>query len=203
VTYKGETISLIEEGAQGQLRREPHLFLELECDRPLVGPARWRLNDVDQVKVGRGGSRCSNVASRVLSIQVPDGRVSVEHVEIRRTDGVWIARDLGAKNRMLVDGQSTAEAELGNGDLLQLGHTFLRFRTDVLAVGPATVDFQAGVGPLSTLSLAFAAVVERSAAIARSRVPVLLVGGSGTGRKCWPGASTRNPAAEGCSRRFS
>src|SRR5262249_19753447 len=112
-------------------------------------------------------------------IQVPDGRVSVEHIEIRRTDGAWIARDLGAKNRMLVDGRSTAEAELTNGELLQLGHTFLRFRTDVLAVGPAAVDFEAipgGVGPLSTLSPTFAAVVERPAAIARGRVPVLLVG---------------------------
>jgi transcriptional regulator of acetoin/glycerol metabolism len=186
VTEKGDTLSLVQEGSPGQVRREPHLFLELECDRPLVGPARWRLAGIEQIRIGRGGARRSQVAGKVLSIQVPDGRVSVEHVEIRRADGRWIARDLGAKNRMIVDGQPTTEMELSGGDLLQLGHTFLRFRTDVLAVGPATLDFQAvpeGVGPLSTLSPPFAAVVERSAAVARGRVPVLLVGESGTGKE--------------------
>src|SRR5262249_31870926 len=108
------------------------------------------------------------------------------HIEIRRADGGWIARDLGAKNRMIVEGQPTTETELSNGDLLQLGHTFFRFRTDVLAMGPAIVDFQAGpegVSPLGTLSPALAAVVERSAAVARGRVPVLLVGESGTGKE--------------------
>jgi transcriptional regulator of acetoin/glycerol metabolism len=185
VADKGDTLSLVEENVPGQARRVPHLFLELECDRPLVGPARWRLVGIEQVRVGRGGARRSKVASKVLSIQVPDGWMSVEHIEIRHVDGGWIARDLGAKNRMLIDGQAASEAELSNGDLLQLGHTFFRFRTDVPDVGPATVDFQGleGVGPLSTLSPAFGAVVERSAAVARGRVPVLLVGESGTGKE--------------------
>ena len=183
---KGNTLSLVEEGVTGQVRREPHLFLELECDRPLVGPARWRLTGIERITVGRGGARRSSIAGNVLSILVPDGRVSVEHIEIRRVDGAWIAKDLGAKNPMIVDGQTTKEAELTNGDLLQLGHTFLRFRSDVPAVGPATVDFQGipeGVSPMSTLSSSFAAAVERSAAIARGRVPVLLVGESGTGKE--------------------
>jgi hypothetical protein len=157
VADKGDTLSLVEENAPGQARRVPHLFLELECDRPLVGPARWRLTGIEQIRVGRGGARRSQVASKVLSIQVPDGWMSVEHIEIRHVDGGWIARDLGAKNRMLVDGQPTPEAELSNGDLLQLGHTFLPLPHRCARVGPVTVDFQGleGVGPLSTLSPAF------------------------------------------------
>ena len=185
MTDKGVTLSLVDESAPGQVRRVPHLFLDLECDRPLVGPARWRLTGIDQVRIGRGGARRSQVDSKVLAIQVPDGWMSSEHVEIRYSEGVWIARDRGAKNRMMVEGQPASEAELSSGDLLQLGHTFFRFRTDVPELGPATVDFQAlgGVGPLSTLSAAFGAVVERSAAVARGRVPVLLVGESGTGKE--------------------
>ena len=186
MTDKGNTLSLVEEGSSGQVRPEPHLFLELECERPLVGPARWLLMGLEQVRIGRGGARRSHVGSRHLSIQVPDGWMSVEHADIRYTDGRWIARDLGAKNGMIVEGQPASEAELSNGDLLQLGHTFFRFRTDVPALGPTSLDFQSvpeGVSPLSTLSASFGAVVERLAAVARGRVPVLLVGESGTGKE--------------------
>ncbi|HET9156260.1 MAG TPA: sigma 54-interacting transcriptional regulator [Myxococcaceae bacterium] len=186
MTEKGDTLSLVEEGAPGQVRRGPHLFLELECERPLVGPARWRLTGFEQVRVGRGGARRSHVDPKVLSIEVPDAWMSVDHIEIRYIDGTWVARDLGAKNRLIVEGQPAAEATLSNEDLLQLGHTFFRFRSDVPALGPAILDFQAmpeGVSPLSTFSPLFGAVVERSAAIARGRVPVLLVGESGTGKE--------------------
>jgi sigma-54 dependent transcriptional regulator, acetoin dehydrogenase operon transcriptional activator AcoR len=186
VTDTGNTLSLVDEGASGRARPEPHLFLELECERPLVGPARWRLSGIEHIRIGRGGARRSHIDGRSLSIEIPDGWMSVEHVEIRYAHGRWTARDLGAKNRMIVDGQQASEAELSDEDLLQLGHTFFRFRTDVLAVGPGTLDYQAiseGVGPMSTMSAAFGAVVERSAAVARGRVPVLIVGESGTGKE--------------------
>jgi sigma-54 dependent transcriptional regulator, acetoin dehydrogenase operon transcriptional activator AcoR len=185
VTQKGDTLSLVEAAGTGQVRYAPHLFLELECDRPLVGPARWRLAGLDQVKLGRGVSRHSYATGPLLHIQIPDGRMSLEHVELRQAQNRWIARDLGSKNRMFLDGIRSDEAELSDGALLQLGHTFFRFRADVPAVGPATVDFglAAGVEPLSTLSAAFGAVLERVAAIAPARVPVLLVGESGTGKE--------------------
>jgi transcriptional regulator of acetoin/glycerol metabolism len=186
VTQKGDTLSLAEPAGTGDVRRAPHLFLELECDRPLVGPARWRLSGLEQVRLGRGASRHSHATSQVLAIEVPDGWMSVEHAGLWHRDRRWIARDQGSKNRMVVDGQRVSEAELSDGALIQLGHTFFRFRAEMPAVGPAALDFQTlpgGVGPLSTLSVAFEAVLERAAAVAQGRVPVLLVGESGTGKE--------------------
>ena len=182
---RGETLSLTEDSRKGELRRAPHLFLELECDRPLVGPARWRLSATEHVRLGRGAARRSHAADRTLAIEVPDGRMSVEHVSLRREDGRWVARDQRSKNRMLVDGQVAEEAELSDGTLLQLGHTFFRFRSELPALDPPILDFQASsdVGPLSTVSPAFSLVLDRAGAVAPSRVPVLLMGESGTGKE--------------------
>jgi len=112
--------------------------------------------------------------------------MSVEHVELRRIDGKWIAFDRGSKNGMILGGRTVGEAELSDGDLLQLGHTFFRFRTDIPATGAPAVDFTSEsptMGPLGTMSMLFDGVVERAAAGAQSRVPVLLSGESGTGKE--------------------
>src|SRR5262249_3221273 len=111
---------------------------------------------------------------------------SVEHVALRREDGRWIARDQKSKNGMLVDGQAAEEAELLDGTLLQLGHTFFRFRSELPALDPPILDFQTAsgeVGPLSTVSPSVAVILQRASAIASGRVPVLLIGESGTGKE--------------------
>ena len=187
VTNKGATLSLTEEDSRKrEIRRAAHLFLEIECDRPLAGPARWRLSGVDQVYLGRGAARRARFTPRALSIEVPDGWMSVEHVALRREDGRWIAKDQGSKNKMLVDGTPCDEAELSDGALLQLGHTFFRFRDQILAVDPPSLDFESapgGIDVASTLSSSFAVILERASAVAQGKVPVLLIGESGTGKE--------------------
>ena len=183
---KGDTLSLSEPTLEREVRTAPHLFLEVECDRPLAGPARWRLRGLAQVRLGRGASRRSQIAGRMLTIEVPDGRMSVEHLELLNREGRWVARDLGSKNKLILDGQPVDEGELSDGVMLQLGHTLLRFRSEVPAVDPATLDLEhvsGGIGPLTTLSPAFRVVLDRAAAVAPGRVPVLLVGESGTGKE--------------------
>ncbi len=183
---KGDTLSLSEPTIEREVRTAPHLFLEVECDRPLAGPARWRLRGLEQVRLGRGASRRSQTAGRMLTIEVPDGRMSVEHLELMHREGRWVARDLGSKNKLILDGQPVDEVEMSDGALLQLGHTLLRFRSEVPAVDPATLDLEhvsGGIGPLTTLSPAFRLVLDRAAAVASGRVPVLLVGESGTGKE--------------------
>jgi sigma-54 dependent transcriptional regulator, acetoin dehydrogenase operon transcriptional activator AcoR len=180
------TLSLVKPSAREEVRSAPHLFLEVECDRPLAGPARWRLTGLDHVRLGRGQARRAQSGPGELAVEVPDSRMSIEHVELRQIDGGWVARDQGSKNGMLLDGRTVHEAELSDGDLLQLGHTFFRFRTDVPAIGSAAIDFANqtdAIGPLSTLSMLFDVVVERAGAAAQSRVPVLLTGESGTGKE--------------------
>ena len=186
VTQDDETLSLVETTAKEEVHRAPHLFLEMECDRPLAGPARWRLTGIEQVRLGRGQARRFRAQSLALTIEVPDGWMSVEHVELRRVDGRWIARDLGSKNGMILNGRDVREAELSDGDLVQLGHTFFRFRTDIPSTGNPAIDFESqstAIGPLSTLSALFESIVDRAAAAAQSRIPVLLRGESGTGKE--------------------
>src|SRR5262249_62112562 len=71
---------------------------------------------------------------------------------------------------------------VGNGDLLQLGHTFFRFREDLPVTGAAILDAR-DLPDSGSLSPAFALVVERAAAVAPTRVPVLLRGETGTGKE--------------------
>lgn len=184
MTGQGETLSLVDTPPQGEMPRGPHLFLEVECDRPLAGPARWRLAGLEQVRIGRGAARHTELAGRALTLQVPDSRMSVRHLELRYHHGRWTAHDPGSKNGMLLDGVRLAEAELADCNLLQLGHTLFRFRAALPIVEPATLDFeQEGVQSVSTMSAAFTRLLERAAAIAPTRVPVLLLGASGTGKE--------------------
>ena len=186
MTTKGDTLSLTDPAHVREVATAPHLFLELECDRPLAGPARWRLRGLEQVRLGRGATRRSESAARVLGIEVPDGWMSVEHLELRHTEDGWVARDLGSKNKLVLDGRKVDEAELSDGVLLQLGHTFFRFRDDFPALDPVALDLQdlpGGITPLTTLSPRFAAILERAEAIAPAKVPVLLAGESGTGKE--------------------
>jgi sigma-54 dependent transcriptional regulator, acetoin dehydrogenase operon transcriptional activator AcoR len=186
VAQNDDTLSLVEATAKAEVRRAAHLALEMECDRPLAGPARWRLTGIEHVRLGRGQTRRFQLQPRALAIEVPDGWMSVEHVELAKVDGRWIARDRGSKNGMILNGRTVSEAELSDGDLVQLGHTFFRFHTEVPATGAPAFDFESqssGIGPLSTLSSLFGGVIARATAAAQSRIPILLCGESGTGKE--------------------
>jgi sigma-54 dependent transcriptional regulator, acetoin dehydrogenase operon transcriptional activator AcoR len=186
VARKGETLSQVETPSR-EVARGSHLFLEVECERPSAGPACWRLAGLEQVTIGRGSRRSTRqISSRVLAVEIPDGWMSSEQVVLRHSEGRWTLRDLGSKNGTLVDGRRVEQAELEDGVLLQLGHTFLRFREEVPNEGPAVRGFEgaeASIGPLTTLSPAFGLVAERATRVAPSRVPVLILGESGTGKE--------------------
>jgi DNA-binding NtrC family response regulator len=186
VVDKSETLSMVEPARKREVPRAPHLFLELEGDRPLAGPARWCLAGLEQVRLGRGAARGSRTADGALSIEIPDSRMSGAHAELRPDGLRWVIQDLRSKNGTLVDGCLVEEAPLADGALVQLGHTLLRFRADAPSLEPASLDFESvpgGPTPLSTQSAAYGAVLARAAAAAPSRVPILLVGESGTGKE--------------------
>ena len=165
----------------------PYLFLEIECERPAVGPARHLLAEVECVRLGRGPRRMARkVGDGVLEIDVPDGWMSKAHAELTREKDGWTARDLGSKNGTLVDGERVQTSELLDQTLVQVGRTFFRFRTDLRVSGPANLvgeELPEGPAGLATLSHQFREVVLRGMAVATSRVPVLLRGETGTGKE--------------------
>src|SRR5262249_23005369 len=91
VRQKGNTLSLIEVKGSDGPRTEPCLDLEVECERPMVGPARYGLSGLEEVLIGRGAHRAArrDGAAR-LEVEVPDGSMSAVHVRIRRHARDWL-----------------------------------------------------------------------------------------------------------------
>lgn len=169
------------------LHPEPCLFLELECDRPLAGPARYRLGGRDRVLFSRGQSRAARFEGHgQLVIEIPDGTVSVEHADLQKVHGRWLLTDRGSRNGTEVDGRRIETVRISDGALFRLGRTFFRFHAAFSVEGPVALDFadlRPGRTGLLTLSPAFGVVLKRAEAVAGTRVPVLLRGESGTGKE--------------------
>src|SRR5712664_1531741 len=169
---------------------KPYLFLAFKCDRPLEGGARFSLEDADVVTVGRGGSlqieRGHDGGVTTLKISVPDGRMSALHARLQRVLGSWVVEDLGSKNGTLIDGKRVTTSPLADCALLELGHSFFVFREALPRAEPAFLDsrdLRPVARGMATLSPAFAAILQRVVAFARSQVPVLVRGESGTGKE--------------------
>jgi DNA-binding NtrC family response regulator len=185
----GQSDTLSQSDAQETKKRRfaPYLFVEIECERPLLGPARHLLADVDRVLLGRGPQRMARrPGDGVLEIALPDGWMSKAHAELRREQDGWTIRDLGSKNGTLVEGESIQTADLPDRGLVQLGRTFFSFRSGLPVWGAANLeaeDLPRSPSGVATLSAPFEEVLARSRAVAVSRVPVLLRGESGSGKE--------------------
>ncbi|WP_437283879.1 sigma 54-interacting transcriptional regulator [Sorangium sp. So ce406] len=165
----------------------PFLFLVLQCQRPLDPSARLSLDGVDEVRFGRGPVRSierrTEGGRALLDVRLEDGWVSSRHARITRDGGRLRLEDLGSRNGTFVNGVPRQSAQLAEGDVIELGHTFFLFRE------VAAPDEDAGdAAPGQPLGLAtFApALADRFAAlraIAPANIPVVLQGESGTGKE--------------------
>src|SRR5882724_3517007 len=110
-------------------RREPHLLVALECDRPTALSTRHRLGQGGSVILGRGGTRIATRSgdhrATKLELKIADPRMSSVHARLDGALGRWRVSDLGSKNGVRVNGQAVREQLLADGDLLELGHTLL------------------------------------------------------------------------------
>ncbi|HXN32157.1 MAG TPA: sigma-54-dependent Fis family transcriptional regulator, partial [Polyangiaceae bacterium] len=172
----------------------PHLFLVLECGRPWAGGARHDLAGIDQILIGRGPKRSvsRSLASglRVLELHVPDRHMSQKHARISRTDRGFAFEDLGSTNGSHVGTNAVlSPVLLGDGDVLEIGRTFFRFRAALATPpdGPADLDSslhgRAAPQGFATLLPALANKHRALAKVAASGVPVLLLGETGTGKE--------------------
>jgi hypothetical protein len=172
----------------------PHLFLVLECERPWAGGTRHDLAQVDEITIGRGARRCAvrSVVEgrRILELRVPDARMSQRHARIVRSQGAFVCEDLGSTNGSRVGrAQVRDPVALRDGDVLEIGRTFLCFRRGLATAPGAPADVDSGE-PLDGEASGFATLLpglgEGYAAlgkVAASRVPVLLLGETGTGKE--------------------
>lgn len=170
----------------------PHLFLALECTAPLAGPSRHCLSNIDEVIVGRGTERAvERVVEggiRQLVLRVADARMSARHARLRRRGMYWDFEDLGSTNGSRVDGEKASSATLEDRTLLELGHTFFIFRSD-LPTRPETPgdiamdDLRGMASAFATLIPDLAVAFDTLVRIAKSTVPILLLGETGSGKE--------------------
>jgi DNA-binding NtrC family response regulator len=170
----------------------PYLFLVTECARVLDGPARHCLANVDEVVFGRGlDRRCHRVVEsgrRRLLLRSPDGWMSSTHAYLRRRGDGWAFEDAHSTNGSSIDGRSVSSTVLSGDALIELGRTFFFLRT-CLPAPPGTPDdlvaqdLLGAPAALATTLPVYGGALKKLQRIATSRVPVLLLGETGTGKE--------------------
>ena len=170
----------------GAAPSSPQLFEVLDCAKPLRPPARHSLAGVDEVLFLRADERSAARDGRTLRLGIPDPTMSGTHARLRREGDRFRVEDAGSTNGTFVNGQQERERALSDYDAIEMGHTELIFRASVAADGPPDVD-GADLDPpapgLATLVGPLALELARLPAIARSTVPVVIGGETGTGKE--------------------
>ncbi len=177
---------------------QPTIFLVMECERPLAAGARCSLANTYTVTLGRGEARrlvrgdegraATGAGAQSLDIRVPDAWMSRQHARLDYAMGAWLLVDLESRNGTFVNGERVAQAELGDGDVIELGHTLFVFRDNLStpARAPRQVDLEdhhpAEEG-MATLRPDVSAAFNDLERLSSSGVEILIRGESGTGKE--------------------
>src|SRR5512140_270106 len=116
------------------------LILAMHCDRPTAPPARHVLTDLEEVRFGRGPARVHrDLTARRLTLNIPDPRMSADHGRLVRRGVAWAIDDATSKNGCVLNGSLVRQGLLGDGDLVELGHTMFVFRVASPPPGPPDI----------------------------------------------------------------
>ncbi|HEX2574601.1 MAG TPA: sigma 54-interacting transcriptional regulator [Polyangia bacterium] len=165
---------------------QPYLFVVLHCDHLLLGGARYRLAGLESVHIGRGAERSAtrDPLRHHLDLRLPGSTISALHARLELGPDGWRFVDAKSRNGSYRNGERCAEAELRDGDLLQIGNNFLCYRAAL--PGGVDLDSRTAASPAQGLTTLVPGHDERLRAlepVARSQVPVLLLGETGTGKE--------------------
>lgn len=190
----GDLVRTEEEEQEDHAERSaaPYLFVVLHCDRPLLGGARWSLSTTEIVTLGRGDERAfrrdEDGGRRRLALTLPGSTLSSLHARLVRSDDRWSLVDAQSKNGTLRNGERISRVALRDGDFIQIGPVVLRFREALPAPRDASPDLDSAT--MSPLAMGLATLLpelaerhEDLARVAETRVPVLLIGETGTGKE--------------------
>jgi two-component system response regulator HydG len=125
----------------------------------------------DGLAIGRAGGAG-------LDLPVNDPEMSRRHARIVVEEGLFV-EDLGSTNGTVVNGSAVTRARVAPGDVLRVGGTLL----EVAELPPVAPEPLSGEPALVGRSPAFRAAVRAIDRAAGSRIPVLIVGETGTGKE--------------------
>jgi len=160
-----------------------YLAVVLQTARPAAGGWMISLDGRAEVVFARGEGRPPPEDAVRCAVSVPDARMSAPHARVTAADRGWLLEDLGSKNGTTVNGVAVPRRFLRDGDVIELGGTFLLFRNELPAtVGPAspTADLPPA---FRTLRPDLRARFDELAKVARSDRPILIRGETGTGKE--------------------
>jgi DNA-binding NtrC family response regulator len=175
------------EERRGRALAHPFLFVVLHCDRPALGGARYCLSDLDVVDIGRGAERVASREglARRLDLRLPGTAISKAQGRLIRSGDGFTFEDVGSRNGSYVNGKRVTHALLQDGDFIELGSVFLRYRAALRSSPTAAVDLDLAASEATgfhTLVPPLEDELEALARIARVPITVLLLGESGTGK---------------------
>ncbi len=156
--------------------------LALDCQRLDLRPTRHALTQITGIEIGRGDERAVRRDGARLRIDLDDRGASLVHVRIERDGDGWVASDAGSKNGTRVNGAGFVRGALGDGDVIECGGTFLVLRRTAGPLVERATDRDHAAISTRTLSPSLERELAPLAKIARSRVPVLVRGETGTGK---------------------
>ncbi|MBI4814641.1 MAG: sigma 54-interacting transcriptional regulator [Deltaproteobacteria bacterium] len=134
-----------------------------QAERPLSRPAIFEVGSA--LELGRANAE-------------DDPFMSARHVRLVRERDVVSIEDLESANGTRVGGDRVARTSLSDGDVVETGQTQWVFRLQ-----HAEVPSVPATSPITSLSPTYLDVVARVSRIARTRVPALFLGASGTGKE--------------------
>jgi len=183
-----DTISALVSPVRG--RGQPALYVGLTGDAAATSPMRISLHDVQRVDICRADApsvqRGRDRGANVVTLELPDARMSSKHARLTRLGAGWVLEDLQSKNGTWLHRTRIAREQLADGDGFVVGHTALVFRerggdvADALDARAMPAPIAAG---LATLSPDLAARFTELARAAVSPAPIELSGESGTGKE--------------------
>jgi DNA-binding NtrC family response regulator len=139
----------------------------------------WPLQGLDRVEFRRASAPELAVErdGETLRLLLPLPWVSSEHADLDLAGAVPVLVDRGSRNGTLVEGYIVDRAELVEAEVFEIGRTFWTIRTHLDATERSqTLDDTGVANPTHAEALH---ALER---LAPTRVPILLVGETGTGK---------------------
>ena len=191
----GDGSQTLSRRARVQVRKQagavPHLFVVTQAGRDREPPLRVRLDGLDEVSLSRAShrhlERTTTAAGQSLRIGVADHWMSTGHATLVRDGERWRLVDRGSTNGTQINGQPQLTALLGDGDLLEMGRTFLVFRAGLATRSQALRVLDAGtldaLPGLATILPELTDRFDELARLAASKTPIVLRGPTGSGKE--------------------
>ncbi len=163
----------------------PTLFLVIRGDSPFAGTQAFDLGGVRELVIGRGGALALMPAGApdAARLELPDPIVSGRHARLLLSPTEAWLEDLGSRNGTRHSAGTSTRTKLELGAWFVIGRSVFMLDTSQQMLGAEPYVWGGASGRLSTFMPQTARTYVTAHNLATSRVPLLLVAETGTGKE--------------------